>query len=126
MRITSTDIDALLFLTKRVFTGLLVGGKYIIVGNVGSTNMSTNASADTKAVDIKRTSQSKRSVRQLPPLVINDDIYEVPAIQRLCKVNLEEWEAKNLKPCSINVLIKDHFEQLSAKGLKPSSTYFDV
>lgn len=122
MRITSADIEAILLLLKRLFTGLLIGGKYIVVGNVGSTNIS----AETKAVDVKKTSLSKRRIRQLPPLVIEEDVFEIPALKRLRKVDLDAWEVENLKPYSIDSMIKEHFEQLNAKGMEPSSLYFDV
>ncbi|UYZ83052.1 hypothetical protein MTZ49_10605 [Entomomonas sp. E2T0] len=122
MRITSADIEAIILLLKRLLTGLWIGSKYIAVGNVGSANIS----AETKVVDVKKSSAQKRRLRQLPPLVIEDDVYEIPAIKRLRKVDLDVWEAENVKPRALDLIIKEHFKQLTEKGMKPSSVYFDV
>lgn len=120
MRITSADIEAIMLLLKRLFTGLWIGGKYIVVGNV------TPSAVTNKEVIVTNTPSKKRRLRQIPPLDIPDEVYEIPAITRLHKVDLDAWETKNLKPYAIDVMIKERLERLNAKGMKPSSLYFDV
>ncbi len=126
MRLTSTDIAAILLLIKRIITGILIGGKYIVVGNTNSSALVTKEVASNE-VAVKN--PSPRRLRQVPPLVIPDEVYEIPAITRLYKVNLEEWEAANLfeiKPTELDLMIKKHFNEMAAKGLKPSRLYWDV
>lgn len=123
MRLTSADIAAILLLIKRLITGIMIGGKYIIVGNVNTSAITS------KEVVVTNTSSKKRKLRQLPPLVIPDEVYEIPAITRLHKVNLEEWEAANLfeiKPTELDLMIKKHLNEMTTRGLKPSHLYWDV
>lgn len=123
MRITSTDIQAVSLLAKRVVTGCLVGGKYILAGSVASAQSSTQTPRQTVA---KNTTANKRRIRQQPPLVIEDNVYEVPAMVRLNNVKLEAWQQKNLQPSVIDEAIKQHYDFMTANGLKPGSYYFDV
>lgn len=123
MRITSTDIHVISSLAKRVVTGCLVGGKYILSGHDASTQSSVEipkeAIADTSKIN-------KRRVRQQPRLVIEDNVYEVPAMVRLKKVKLADWQKEHLQPSVIDEAIKQHYDYMTANGLKPGSLYLYV
>lgn len=128
MRLTSTDIAAILLLIKRLITGIMIGGKYIIVGNVNPSAI-TNKEVQSKEVVVTNTPSKKRRLRQMPHRDIPDEVYEIPAITRLHKVNLEEWEAANLfeiKPTELDLMVKKHLNEMTTRGLKPSRLYWDV
>ena len=97
MRITADDMRAIIFLIKRLMTGILIGGRYIIAGQVAvEANAAATKTLTTNTGSVK-SSVSKRRIKQRPPIVIDENVYEVPAMVRLKKINLEKWQAEKLK-----------------------------
>lgn len=122
MRITSNDVQTLMLLVKRFMLAIMMGVRYVAVGNAAALNEITLGSDQVE----KKPMLSKRRVKQFSPVVINQDIYDIPAMVRLRKVKLDEWQDENLKPIALDKMLKEHYEQLTAKGLKPSNLYLDV